>query len=132
MTGAPSALGPQPQARILTVTLNPALDLATQTARVVPELKLRCEPPLVDPGGGGINVSRAIARMDGDSTAVVALGGPAGARVEALMAGANLPVVRLDAPGDTRESLSVTDRETGQQYRFVMPCLLYTSDAADE
>ena len=29
MTGAPSALGPQPQARILTVTLNPALDLAT-------------------------------------------------------------------------------------------------------
>ena len=80
MTGAPSALGPQPQARILTVTLNPALDLATQTARVVPELKLRCEAPDIDPGGGGINVSRAIARMDGDSTAVVALGGPAGAR----------------------------------------------------
>ena len=86
MTGPVSALGTQPQARILTVTLNPALDLATETARVVPELKLRCAPPLVDPGGGGINVSRAIARMDGLSTAVVALGGPAGARVEALIA----------------------------------------------
>ena len=128
MTGPVSALGTQPQARILTVTLNPALDLATETAEVVPELKLRCAPPLVDPGGGGINVSRAIARMDGLSTAVVALGGPAGARVEALMAGARLPIVRVDAPGDTRESLSVTDRSTGQQYRFVLPGPVWDDD----
>ena len=47
------------QAPILTVTLNPALDVATSAEAVVPELKLRCEAPQVDPGGGGINVSRA-------------------------------------------------------------------------
>ena len=66
------------QAPILTVTLNPALDVATSAEAVVPELKLRCDAPQVDPGGGGINVSRAIARMGGRSTALVALGGGAG------------------------------------------------------
>ena len=46
---------------ILTVTLNPALDLATEVDRIVPDKKLRCAPAQLDPGGGGINVSRAIA-----------------------------------------------------------------------
>ena len=50
------------QAPILTVTLNPALDLSTSAAEVVPDLKLRCAAPVIDPGGGGINVSRAILR----------------------------------------------------------------------
>ncbi|WP_299361094.1 hexose kinase [uncultured Paracoccus sp.] len=115
------ATGPQTQDPILTVTLNPALDLATSAARVVPELKLRCDAPLVDPGGGGINVSRAIDRMGGRSTAFVALGGPTGARNESLIRETGLDLVRMDTPGDTRQSLSVTDRETGGQYRFVLP-----------
>ena len=68
------------QAPILTVTLNPALDLSTSTDEVVPELKLRCEAPDIDPGGGGINVSRAIANMGGRSRALVALAERAGER----------------------------------------------------
>lgn len=109
------------QTPILTVTLNPALDLATAAPRVVPELKLRCAAPASDPGGGGINVSRAIARMNGQSVALVALGGPAGAEVAHLLTEAGLPLIQLDAPGPTRQSISVTDRESGGQYRFVMP-----------
>jgi hypothetical protein len=50
---------------VLTVTLNPALDSATGVDHVVPNVKLRCGPPRVDPGGGGINVSRAIALLGG-------------------------------------------------------------------
>ena len=73
--------GPLPQAPILTVTLNPALDVSTSTEAVVPELKLRCEAPDIDPGGGGINVSRAIANMGGRSRALVALGGATGSRL---------------------------------------------------
>ncbi len=45
---------------IVTLTMNPALDIATATDRVVPTLKLRCEAPRYDPGGGGINVARAV------------------------------------------------------------------------
>ncbi|HRO15059.1 MAG TPA: 1-phosphofructokinase family hexose kinase [Paracoccus sp. (in: a-proteobacteria)] len=109
------------QAPVLTVTLNPALDLSTSVDEVVPELKLRCDAPTVDPGGGGINVSRAIARMGGRSTALVALGGPTGKRMCDLLAEEGLPVVRLDGPGETRHSMAVTDRGTGEQYRFVLP-----------
>jgi 6-phosphofructokinase 2 len=64
---------------ILTVTLNPALDLETRTAALVPGHKLRCAPPRVDPGGGGINVARAIHVLGGEARAAVAVGGPVGA-----------------------------------------------------
>ena len=45
---------------IVTLTMNPALDIATATDRVVPTHKLRCAAPRYDPGGGGINVARAV------------------------------------------------------------------------
>jgi 6-phosphofructokinase 2 len=46
-------------AAIVTLTMNPALDIATTTDLVVPTEKLRCGEPRYDPGGGGINVARA-------------------------------------------------------------------------
>lgn len=114
-------LVPQPQAPVLTVTLNPALDVSTSTDTVVPELKLRCDAPDIDPGGGGINVSRAIANMGGRSRALVALGGATGTRLCDLLHETGLPVLRLNAPGETRQSLSVIDRSNGAQFRFVLP-----------
>jgi phosphoenolpyruvate synthase len=45
---------------IVTLTMNPALDIATSTDRIVPTHKLRCTAPRYDPGGGGINVARAV------------------------------------------------------------------------
>lgn len=109
------------QAPILTVTLNPALDLSTATDEVRADLKLRCDKPVVDPGGGGINVSRAIKILGGASTAMVALGGATGARMAEMLKAQGLSVIRMTAPGETRQSLAVTDRATGEQYRFVMP-----------
>ncbi|TQS73410.1 1-phosphofructokinase family hexose kinase [Rhodobacteraceae bacterium] len=106
---------------ILTITLNPALDLATDTACVTPERKLRCTQPAIDPGGGGINVSRAIAAMGGQSVAFVALGGPTGERVARRLAAQGIVVAPFKAPGDTRQSITVTDQSTAEQYRFVMP-----------
>lgn len=109
------------QAPILTVTLNPALDLSSATDEVRPDQKLRCDKPEVDPGGGGINVSRAIKIMGGESTAMVALGGATGMRIAGLLKADGLKLVQLTAPGETRQSLAVTDRATGEQYRFVLP-----------
>lgn len=107
--------------RIITVTLNPALDLSTETARVTPGIKLRCGPPRADPGGGGVNVSRAIAKLGGESLCAVAAGGAAGATLLALLEAEGLQARDLGLALPTRESLSVIEQATGAQYRFVMP-----------
>lgn len=106
---------------ILTLTLNPALDLATSAEAVRADTKLRCAPPRIDPGGGGINVARAVRQLDGDAFALVAAGGPTGAQLQALLAAEGVLTGLLAAPGDTRISLSVADEATGAQYRFMLP-----------
>lgn len=107
--------------RILTVTLNPALDIGAAVDHVAPDVKLRCGPATAEPGGGGVNVSRAIALLGGDSAAMVAAGGPTGARLLDLLRQARLSPVVLPAPGDMRESLTFTETATGRQFRFVLP-----------
>ncbi len=106
---------------ILTLTLNPALDLAVVTPEVVPGPKLRCTQPKTDPGGGGVNVSRVIQRLGGDSTALVALGGPTGAGLEALLRAQALTLLPFAVSGETRISFAVTEGASGAQYRFVLP-----------
>ncbi len=107
---------------ILTITLNPTVDLATKAASVDPGPKLRCEEPSIEPGGGGVNVARAIAILGGKSDVFMAAGGPTGDHLEALLRRVNgLFLHRFEAPGETRQSFAVTERETGDQYRFVMP-----------
>jgi 6-phosphofructokinase 2 len=75
----------------------------------------------VDPGGGGINVSRAIKLLGGRSTALVAIGGASGARLLELLTKEGIATIGFQGPGETRLSLSVTERETNDQYRFVLP-----------
>ena len=116
---------------ILTVTLNPALDLSTATDAVVCGDKLRCDPVVTDPGGGGINVARAIAHLGGTARALVACGGHTGARLVALLEAEGVPVLRHDIAGDTRQSLAVTDRSSGAQYRFVLPGPVWDSVQAE-
>lgn len=106
---------------ILTLTLNPALDLATTVPQVAPGPKLRCSAPVVDPGGGGINVARAIRILGGTATALVALGGATGARLAQALRDEGVVFHPVAAPGETRESLAVTDTGNGGQYRFVLP-----------
>ncbi|MCB1440534.1 MAG: 1-phosphofructokinase family hexose kinase [Nitratireductor sp.] len=106
---------------ILTITLNPTVDLSIHADAMEPDRKLRCSRPETDPGGGGINVSRAINELGGHSTAFVAVGGPTGDKVMRLLAEAGIALAPFPAPGETRQSLTVTDRSSGQQYRFVMP-----------
>ena len=111
----------QNQTPVLTLTLNPALDMATTVAKVVPDQKLRCAEPHLDPGGGGLNVARAIVALGGESLALVALGGLTGDRLAGLIRQDGVPFLALTAPGETRQSLTVTDASSGQQYRFMLP-----------
>ena len=116
---------------ILTITANPALDLSTEAPAVVPDRKLRCTAPLVHPGGGGVNVSRAIANLGGRSRALVAAGGTTGEELLALIRGEGLAPEPLGVAHPTRQSVSVRDAATGLQYRFMMPGPAWTeADAA--
>ena len=106
---------------IITVTLNPALDLSTVAGQVVPGAKIRCDAPFADPGGGGVNVSRAIRNLGGRSLAVVCLGGTTGTRLRGLLDQEGITSVRFEIEGETRQSFSVIDAATNQQFRYVMP-----------
>lgn len=109
------------QAPILTLTLNPALDMASDVPRMIPDEKLRCTDPHLDPGGGGLNVSRAIHALGGESLALVALGGLTGDRLAELIRREGVMFLGITGPGETRQSLTVTETSSGHQYRFMMP-----------
>ena len=109
------------QTPVVTLTLNPALDMSSEVAALIPDQKLRCSEPMLDPGGGGLNVSRAIEALGGESLALVALGGLTGDRLAGLIRAEGVPFLALTAPGETRQSLTVTERATGRQYRFMLP-----------
>ena len=106
---------------ILTVTLNPALDLTTSVASIKPLQKLRCTEPRLDPGGGGINVSRAIRELGGESHSFVAIGGHTGDQLRDVLRHTGLSVEYWPLIGETRTSITVMSQETGLPYRFVLP-----------
>jgi len=106
---------------IATLTMNPSIDISTTVDNVVAERKLRCDSPQHEPGGGGINVSRAVRKLGGESTAFFAAGGATGDFFERLLDAEDIRRQSLVIEGSTRESFMVYEKSTGQQYRFGMP-----------
>lgn len=105
---------------IVTVTMNPTVDMSTDIDHVVANRKLLCGRPIREPGGGGINVARAIRRLGGEARAIFAAGGVAGARLTALVADDGVESHPIEIAEETRESVNVTERSSGAQFRFVM------------
>jgi 6-phosphofructokinase 2 len=106
---------------ILTVTLNPAIDLASATPRLIPDTKLRCAAPVYNAGGGGVNVSRAIANLGGRSTPFAAVGGTTGAMYKAMLEAEGIMPLWFETPGMTRQSVTVLEEASNSQFRFVFP-----------
>lgn len=107
--------------RIATLTVNSAIDRSSTVDRVVPEDKLRCAPPRRDPGGGGLNVARAIDNLGGTSVAVYAAGGPSGEMLRMLLDHTGIDHRPVAIQRWTRENFHVEELSTGRQYRFGMP-----------
>ncbi|MCC0081683.1 MAG: 1-phosphofructokinase family hexose kinase [Rhodobacter sp.] len=116
---------------ILTVTLNPALDIGASVARMQAGPKLRLDGALAEPGGGGINVARAAVKLGGRARAIAALGGATGQRIADLLAGSGVDLVVVRVPGETRQNLAVRDRADGQQYRLQFPGPDWTAAMAE-
>lgn len=106
---------------ILTVTLNPALDVSVITPTVRPTSKLRCDAVQRHPGGGGINVARVLHRLGADCAALCLLGGPSGQMLSQLLEQEGVPSVPVPIAGHTRESFTVLESASGQEFRFVLP-----------
>ncbi|MFE3055911.1 1-phosphofructokinase family hexose kinase [Nocardia sp. NPDC059239] len=106
---------------IVTLTMNPAIDIAAGADRIRPTSKTRCTPPRFDPGGGGINAARTIAALGEPVTAIFPAGGPSGRQLEELVRDAGVPMRSIPISGHTRENLAVTDNGSGDQFRFVFP-----------
>jgi len=109
------------QTPILTITVNPALDVTATVPHVVPTEKLRCSTPFYAAGGGGVNVSRAIEALGGTSRAFVALGGATGEHFRQLLAPHGFDKLIWPIEGETRLSLDLLASSTHQQYRFLLP-----------
>jgi 6-phosphofructokinase 2 len=101
--------------------MNPALDKSTRTPRVTPEEKLRCDSLTVEPGGGGVNVSRAIYQLGGESLLFYTTGGLTGQALERLIQAEGLHAQPLPIHSSTRESFTVLEETSLCQYRFNMP-----------
>ncbi len=115
---------------VLTVTPNPALDVATQVPVLEPDRKLACSVPRLDAGGGGINVARVVGQLGHRATAVFTSGGHTGQRLEQLLADATtngahnhgaMTGVAVPIAGETRENITVTEASSRRQFRLVLP-----------
>ena len=109
------------QQRIATITVNPALDVASVVAQLVPERKLRCDVPVREAGGGGVNVARAIHALGGAASACLAVGGATGEVVLALLEAEGVATRVVRTREWTRENVNILERTSGEQYRFCMP-----------
>jgi 6-phosphofructokinase 2 len=106
---------------IVTITMNPSIDLSVTIDRMEPFHKLRCTNLRRDPGGGGINVARVLKRLGADVTAIYTTGGSLGLLLRTLVDREGIPGLTMAISGETREDLTVYERSTGMQYRVIMP-----------
>ena len=105
--------------RVVTFTVNPALDVAMQVSGLRVGHKIRASGETYDPGGGGINVSRVVHALGGETLAIFTTGGATGRHLRQLLSQSDVPCRSIPVAGETRTSVTVHDISTGSEYRFV-------------
>lgn len=106
---------------VVTLTINPAVDISAAVERVVPIDKLRCHDSRRDPGGGGINIARVVHRLGAKVLAVYPAGGCSGGALVGLLDKEGLESRVINIAGETREDVAIFDETSHEQYRFVLP-----------
>ena len=103
---------------IITITMNPAIDKSVAVDKIIPEAKLRCAAVKNEPGGGGINVSKALNRLGMNSKAIFPAGGHNGNMLQDLLRNENIFFEVVPVAAETRENFIVLETSTNNQYRF--------------
>lgn len=116
---------------IYTVTLNPALDKTVEIPGMALDTVNRITEMRTDPGGKGINVSKVIAKLGGESCAVGILGGGSGKMLEKLLEKENFTARFRFVEGQTRTNLKIIDREGHTNTDINEPGLTVTAAELD-
>ncbi|WP_187972531.1 1-phosphofructokinase family hexose kinase [Aquibium microcysteis] len=106
-------------AKVLTLTLNPTVDVSGDADVIRPVRKVRTSNGRFDPGGGGINVARVLAKLGCPVEAVYLAGGEVGQMLDRLLAEQGVATRRITVEGQTRLGFIVHETSTGLEYRFV-------------
>ena len=96
-----------PSTQIITLTINPAVDISTSVKKMVPLTKMRCAPAHRDPGGGGVNVARVLKRLGAQATAIYPAGGATGQSLAALVEREGVRSTVIPTLNDTREDVTI-------------------------
>ncbi len=110
-----------PPVQIVTLTINPAVDISTSVKKMLPFTKMRCAEAQRDPGGGGINVARVLNRLGAEATAIYPAGGATGQTLAALVEREAVRSIVIPTSNDTREDITIFDETTREQFRLVFP-----------
>ncbi|MEW9512553.1 MULTISPECIES: 1-phosphofructokinase [Streptomyces] len=94
---------------ILTVTPNPSLDRTYELPGLVRGTVLRATADRVDPGGKGINVSRAVAAAGHRTVAVAPMGGPEGDLLARLLGEHGIEAAGVPVTGSTRINVTLVE-----------------------
>jgi 1-phosphofructokinase family hexose kinase len=94
---------------IVTLTLNPAIDQTLVLPRFVAGDTLRVKSSRFDPGGKGINVSRVIKELGGESTAMGFAPGGLGRYVEHTLEEKGIDCDFVHTKGETRTNITILD-----------------------
>ena len=106
---------------IITLTMNPAIDVSMHIHQLISGPKLRGRNPTYEPGGGGINVSRVIHELGGRAQAIYTAGGPTGETLKNLLKKKHIDQRCIPINGSTRENIMVLEETSSRLYRLVMP-----------
>jgi 6-phosphofructokinase 2 len=106
---------------IVTLTINPSIDIFVNVGHVEPTRKMRCSAPKRDPGGGGINVARVAHRLGGDVAAIYPTGGAIGKLLQRLVEREGITSLVTPSHVETRENFTAFEEDSGEQFRFVLP-----------
>ena len=96
---------------IYTVTLNPALDKTVESPSLTVDAVNRITSMRTDPGGKGINVSKVIGKLGGNSIAAGILGGDTGRAILSALESMGLTTCFHFVEGETRTNMKIIDPE---------------------
>lgn len=98
-------------AKILTLTLNPALDLTVRLARLEPGAVNRSETLLTHAAGKGVNVAQVLADLGHEVTVGGFLGEDNPQAFDALIARRGFADAFIRVPGETRSNIKIAEQD---------------------
>jgi len=100
---------------IVTVTLNPAIDQTLVLDRFVAGDTLRVRASRFDPGGKGINVSRVVKELGGQTVAMGFAPGGLGRYIEQTLKSEGIECDFVHTKGETRTNITIVDETRHMQ-----------------